>query len=137
MTRAENARRAVEDIASQLSISPIDAVPAKSISDSPSPVRSMTISKTITEPIYPKVAPPDSDEDIDNVSEDVKSTQISNLSTYYKALFLPQGLLFSSPAIQLGFQRLDSQFIVSVHNSTEAQIDNLSLDVVDAPKGED
>ena len=127
--RTVTAKRAVEELASQLSISSHDARPARSetsetLNQSMSP---------LSPPVYPKVAPPDDDEDIE--AEGEENREVVNWREYRKGWLLNQGLLYVSERLQVGFRRVGTGVSISICNVGEAEIRNLSFEFLDYPKG--
>jgi len=131
-SRTESAKRAVEDIASQLAISAHNAVPARSESDSPDRLNHSL--SPLSEPIYPKVAPPEDDEEID-AEDDESNATVMNWREYRKGFLQSQGLLYASEQVQVGFQRKEGKLTISVCNACLQTLSRLTMDFIDCPDG--
>jgi hypothetical protein len=120
----------VEDLASRLSISSHDAVPARN----ESPDRLNHSISPLSAPIYPKISPLEDDEDIEAEDED-PIPNIENQKKHRKGYFLSQGLLFSSPHLQVGFQRMEGKLLLAICNASDRDITKISFDFIDCPAG--
>lgn len=129
-SRTESAKRAVEDLASRLSISSHDAIPARN----ESPDRLNHSISPLSTPIYPKISPLEDDEDIEAEDED-PIPNIENPKEHRKGYFLSQGLLFSSPHLQVGFQRMEGKLLLAICNACDRDITKISFDFIDCPAG--
>lgn len=131
-SRSESAKRAVEDIASHLSISSHNAVPARSESDSSDRLNQSL--NPLSKPIYPKVAPPEDDEEIEAEDDEI-SPIVMNWREYCKGFWQAQGLLYAGELIQVGFDRAEGKLTLAVCNVGQQTLSRLTLDFVDCPVG--